>query len=325
MGTFADTIRPFWLPGLNDVTGSPGIKLQTWLQLGRYQIYTPVAATKFELAIGDKMPFLEAFACDSTRMCAASIETLQGIAREVALPRSTAWFIIRLYYAAFYAAHATLRFLGVSCSQLEASEISVMQKIADAYGQLGGVKVSAGFYKCSFQRTNKSAIFDKLDTAKSGSHENMWKVYRVKISDISTSILQGHGLSLDKQQVASKLTELYYVLGSTGAWLSQVRNYTTYRHDFGTWYPYRTYKDYYPRLFDIIPKWLDDPLSINIWSGSDRALQVFSEICILIISIMREIAVDMASRCSSGTSFQITGTMNLLNQIKRISPTFWVD
>ncbi|GFE57074.1 hypothetical protein [Geobacter sp. AOG1] len=324
MPVFSNYIRQFWMPGINEISGNPEIKLQAWFALSKYQIYKQVEATSFELTVSELNHLLKAFACDSNRMAMASFETLLGITKSDFLPKSTAWFIIQLYYSAFYAAHAILRFTGVSCTQLESNEISTVEKLADIYGALHNVHISSGFYKCHFEGNTSVLRCSKLDFPRSGSsHEKMWNVFRSQMSMISNEILSGQGLSTEKQLVATKISELCQALGTTNSnWLSHVRNLTTYRHEYGVWFPYSNSKKYYERLHDLVDKWKDDPLSINIWSSSDRELQKFTETCTLIISICRDMVIDMSSRCTTGKSFHKLGTLSLVKQINRNKPDF---
>ena len=312
------------MPGINEVSGNPGIKLQAWLALSKYQIYKPVESTSFQLNISDPSYLLQAFACDSNRMAIASFETLQEISKSNALPRSTAWLIIQLYYAAFYAAHAILRFIGISCSQLESTEIFAVIKMADLYGMLNNVNISNGFYKLIFDHKTSVLQCEKLDYPKTGSsHEKMWNTFGNRMNIISNDILSGQGLSRDKQLVSAKISDLKQALGNGNSnWLSHVRNLTTYRHEYGAWFPYYNSEKYYDRLHDLVGQWKDDPLSINIWSARDRELQKFTETCTLIISICRDIIIDMSSRCTTGKSFHEVGTLSLMKQIKRSRPDF---
>ena len=312
------------MPGINEVSGKPEMKLQAWFAMSKYQIYRPVLANSFQLTISETSPLLRAFACDSNRMAIAAFETLQGISKNTVLPKSNAWLIIQLYYSAFYAAHAILRFTGISCTQLESGEISAVEKMAGLYGALKNINISGGFYKCCFENNISALQCDKLEFPRSGSsHEKMWTIFRSRMNQISNDILSGQGLSTDKQLVATKISDLCQALGNSSSnWLSHVRNLTTYRHEYGTWFPYTNTKKYYERLHDIVGKWKDDPLSLQIWTNTDRELQKFTETCTLIISICRDMIIDMSSRCSTGKSFHEFGTLSLLKQIKKSRPDF---
>jgi hypothetical protein len=86
MSIFEDIARPFWLAGLNEVTG-PQLKGVGGLICDEeYQIYSPISPTSFTLSFTDPEPFLQAFAGDINRIGSASIETALGIAKSSVLP-----------------------------------------------------------------------------------------------------------------------------------------------------------------------------------------------------------------------------------------------
>src|SRR5690349_5535781 len=129
MPILEDSIRPFWLPGLNDVSGRVGKGLGGWIRDEDFQIYSPIQPTVFTLAVADASPLVIAYAGDLNRFATASIESAVSIARIGNLSRSTAWAIIKSYYSAFFAAHSILRMLGVAVSRLDGHQVQSINKI----------------------------------------------------------------------------------------------------------------------------------------------------------------------------------------------------
>src|ERR1035441_8432610 len=114
MSIFDDITRPFWLAGLNQVSGPQLKGIGGLICDEEYQIYSPITPTSFVLSFTDAEPFLSAFAGDINRIGSASFESALGIVKSSALPKSTAWLVIQTYYSAFFSAHALLRILGES-------------------------------------------------------------------------------------------------------------------------------------------------------------------------------------------------------------------
>jgi hypothetical protein len=112
MSIIEDISRPFWLMGLNQVSGPKLKGIGGWICDEEYQVYTPVTRTSFVLSFGDGESLLDAFAGDINRIGSASFESAVGIVRTNPLRKSTAWLIIKTYYSAFFSAHALLRMFG---------------------------------------------------------------------------------------------------------------------------------------------------------------------------------------------------------------------
>jgi hypothetical protein len=305
--------------GLNDVSGNVYQKLSVWISDGKYQIYNQVDREAFCLNISDKEPLLKAFAYDCNRMSIAVIETIDSITLSQKLPKSRAWMIIQFYYSAFYAAHAILRLFGIACTQLDKSETNKIEHVADLFNNANGVTITSGFYRCDYDNNNNLLYCKKLNTPQNGgSHEKMWIVFQETLRSISNDILTGSGSSITKQNVAAKLSELCDVLSSRNSnWLSNIRNMTTYRHEYSAWYPYSKYQKYYDNLYDCISHWNSDPMNIVIWPNQDKELLSFMEACSMIVAICNCLIEDMTSRCSTGKSFHIYGPLAIINQMNR--------
>ena len=112
---------------------------------GTYSFQNAPATKTFEIFVPDQSRLVEAYAFDANRMSCGAFETILSIAPIATMRRSLAWFAIKLYYAAFYSAHAFLRFQGVSCTQLQIRETSHLAAVARAYGYGAGAKFSSRF------------------------------------------------------------------------------------------------------------------------------------------------------------------------------------
>lgn len=320
MSIIADVVRPFWVPGLNDISGSVTKGLGDWFTNQEFQAYDPLRPKLFILTITIEKPLLSALAFDCNRMAIASFETVSGVIKNGIFPKSTAWLVIQSYYAAFFAAHSILRMLGISCSHINVEHANSIQRIVNIFGQAQGLSVSQGFYKCVYDSSFKKLICTRLNSS-GGVHEIFWSVFYQKIRDLSNEILLKGKSPRSDQLVATQLLDLCTCLSfancGNGSWLSFVRNEVNYRHQFSSWYPYKDYKSYYDRLHDSIKCWKLDPIKVNLKYQNGKDLQHFMNTCIFIIGCCRVLARDMSKRCSQGKSFHLNGSIafvNLLDQ-----------
>jgi hypothetical protein len=310
MSILADCLRSSWAPGLNEISGNVIKDPRNWLSAEGYQIYSEPKKNKFTTSFSDAGPFLSALAADVNRMAAAAYESVGQASKSALFPKSTAWIIIKSYYASFFAAHAILRMLGKGVVNLDYPQARSVNKIAKIFGTWTE-DVGPGYFSFELGRSGGIVDWFRVDSA-GGVHEQFWIYFAKVIDQLSNDLLTtNRGISADNQQVSVKLTELCANLrfdsSSKGTWLSGVRNRVNYRHDFGAWYPYRGQRNVGSVEERLVSGWLTDPLSINLASHNDQDLRRFQATCSFIIAVCRELAADMATRCSSGRSFHSYG------------------
>lgn len=314
MSIIANAIRQLWVPGINDVTGMLNKQFSAWFCDEEYQIYDPLQPNSFILTTYYLKPTLNAFACDCSRMAIASFESICMLRKNPKIPKSTAWFLLNSYYAAFFAAHSIVRMLGIACSQIDTPQARSIYKIAALFGETNGQKVSNGLYICKFDANTNKLICNKTGSKDGGAHESFWVEFSSIIRDMSSQVLSLKGDAVDLQQVSLKLDELYnnltYSHCNNGSWLSYVRNKINYKHHLGCWYPYKGFISNYDLLFNQKNAWNADPITIQLKAGDD--LLRFLSTCNFIVSLCRVLVMDMANRCSMGKSFHEYGALAFL-------------
>jgi hypothetical protein len=319
MSIIEDISRPFWLLGLNQVSGPKVKGIGGWICDEDYQIYTPATQTSFVLSFTDSEKLLGALAGDINRIGSASFESVVGIVKPKVLPKSTAWLIIRTYYSAFFSAHAFLRMLGESCTQIEREQVNSIGRVASLFGASASSPMAGGLYHLSCDMKMRTIS----GTALSGSpHEAFWKTFHDRVLELSNSILSLSTESLVNRQLASaKFSELAanlsFASAGRGRWLSTVRNAVNYSQKHATWYPYSGEQKYYTQLFEKISEWTEDPIAIDLASHADKDLRRFQATCNFIIAAFRSSALEMAQRCSVGRSFHEFGALACLNLANR--------
>jgi hypothetical protein len=319
MPILEDIARPFWLAGLNQVSGPQSKGIGGLICDESYQIYSQMSPVSFVLSFTDLEPCLRAFAGDINRIGSASIESALGVARSRALPKSTAWLVIQTYYSAFFSAHALLRTLGESCTPIERAQVNSLMRVGGLFGTASASQIVGGLYHLTCD-TRAGTI---SGTALSGSpHEVFWRIFYERVLRLSNEALSVSTGSLANRQLASsKLSDLAKNLcfqsAPRGRWLSSIRNSVNYSQKLATWHPYSGHRNYHEQLFDKIGEWIGDPLDLDLSSHGDKDLRRFQASCNFIIAAFRSVTIDMAGRCSTGRSFHDFGTLACLNFAKR--------
>ena len=319
MSIFDDITRPFWLAGLNQVSGPQLKGIGGLICDEEYQIYSPITPTSFVLSFTDAEPFLSAFAGDINRIGSASFESALGIVKSSALPKSTAWLVIQTYYSAFFSAHALLRILGESCSPIEREQVSSLTRVGALFGAAPPSPMTGGLYHLICDGKAKTIS----GTALSGSpHEVFWKVFYERVQRLSNEAINVSTESLANRQLASaKLSDLASNLcfrsAPRGRWLSTMRNAVNYNQKHSTWYPYSGQERYYAQLYEKTREWGGDPLDMDLSSYGDKDLRRFQVTCSFIIAAFRTLTADMSARCTTGRSFHHFGALACLNFANR--------
>lgn len=315
MSVFSDLLRSHWLLGINEVSTVGDSGLASWLGRRNFVIHSPIAATGFELQPVVFDDIAPAYAFDASKMSSASFETMAGIGEVRGLPKSLGWFIIQQYYASYFAAHSIMRMLGRNCTMIEGSEIAAVNRIASLYG-MSATTANSGYYLAKADHNQGTISFSKMPSGL-GSHEFLWREFVILMEDIKASIPNSRLLATDKASalgILNKITEILSREGSAhGNWLSRVRNNTNYRHDYGSWHPYRSRSKYYEGLMGISSKWVDDPAKIPLTGSKDRDLENFTHATTFIVSLNREMVFDMNSRHSERKSFHKNGSLTIYN------------
>jgi len=308
----------FWLPGLHEVSGKYVKGVGGWICDEEYQVYKPVTATSFVLTPPYLEPLLKAYATDINRIAVASFETVSNVLRSSTFPKSTAWLVIKTYYAAFFAAHALLRILGTSCAPLEREQIKSVTAVADIYGYAPPSALNRGLYRLTYSSATNELEGVCTKSPKAGAHEAFWQIFHDRIDRLSTEVLSaGAGTSANRQLVSTKLAELdsnlCFASPSRGSWLSVIRNAVNYDQKHATWYPYAGQEAYLPQLFDKASEWKADPVELDLASHEGKDLRRFQVTCNFIIAMLRASVTEMARRCSGGRSFHTYGSVAFLN------------
>lgn len=326
MSLFADVLRPFWIQGLNEVTGRQIKEIAGWVSDEDYQIYNDVHPKRFVLDVSNTAHLVRAYAAELDRIAIASFETLARI-ESSGESKSISWQCIQRYYAAFFSAHSLLRVFGTGCNTLGRTQCNSVLKVASAWGVAAPPSLPGGLYCFSYDANRQQ--FSASHVA-GGPHESFWRHFDTKLEEIATLILASHAsFTVDlrtRQAVALKLGQLRSNLSQPGApqagWLTQVRNGINYHHKWATWWPYSGRPKYYRILEEQGAFWREDPLNIELDLFDNRDMLRFQASCNFLIAACREVLQDLEDRCPTGDSFLKSGTIaywNFSQMLKRVS------
>ena len=322
MSLLATSIRQFWLPGLNSISGNIIKGLSGWFADSEFQVYAQIRSDSFILTTGSSDSLVAAFAADVNRCSMAAFESALQIQPTRYFPKSLGWLVIQSYYSAFFAAHSLLRVLGTGFAQLDRQQARAVTTIADLFGMANGTSVEAGYYKCTYDSAYNSLKCEKANSTGGGVHEAFWSVFYNRVRELSTDVLSSKtGVTKDNQIVGVKLAELAenlsYSSFSSGNWLSHIRNIVNYNQRLSVWFPYSGQLAYVKQLFKSQKTWLQDAMTINLSLHGHQDLMRFQQTCNFLIAMCREIALDMSNRCPTGRSFHYFGSVALLNLMKQ--------
>ncbi|SET61874.1 hypothetical protein SAMN05216326_14511 [Nitrosomonas marina] len=318
MSIVADTLRPFWLNGINNVSGRHATSFKSWLAGGEYFFQGIDSDNNLAFTPVDHALMMKSIAHDINRMTMAAIETAHGIPNPNELQDSTAWPLIRCYYAAFFACHAICRIFSISVTQIDAAQSTEVNKVISSSGWSGApAKINTELYKMQIDSKNKIFLISKLGKS---SHEKTWSQFGEILESLEDKLLLNSrlGTTHDNQTVAMLLRDIRQIIQydrfkKHSNWLSHIRNKLNYHHEYGAWYPHDNSSQYRNELNECIKNWKKDPFDIHKFDES-HTITKFTKGCSLILSLMHEMIQELAKRNSENNSFLEHGAFDLLSK-----------
>jgi len=312
------TLRQFWLPGINAITGKSDRGLQGFLLDDKFRIYDRPTVGGFVITPFEPVELKKSVCHDLSRMASASFESIQSINPTDEFDKSCAWGAIRAYYAAFFSAHAFLRMFGISCVQLDQLHIANIAKVA-TYTDSGSDSLVKGLHKCEWNELKGTLQFTHLG----GSHEPMWSEFSTMLMSLHDKLLQpgAIGLITDLQEAANDLEKMCKELSSGGLnggnWLSSIRNRINYKHDFSLWYPYGKRSEYYKAIWATASgRWLNASLPIRVIPLHGREIEKLMELSGSIVALCRSLIEHIDETCIRGKSFVNFGPKTFIDQAR---------
>ncbi|WP_137406017.1 hypothetical protein [Sphingobium sp. MP9-4] len=319
MPLLTDALRLYWLPEIANAEADLAMSISDWIREAGFYFKDFVSPGEFSLQLSSVTDVSNLFAATSNRTMSGCFESIASISTVSKVPRSLAWFIIKLYYAAFFGAHGHMRACGLSCANLDAVDAVKLYESAKFQGVAGAIpKINSGQYLIRFNASTRELLFTAIQA--SGSHEALWATYKKFIEEVIYRGPETISISQQRQFVIDKLKDeitLLSLKGSNGGnWLSKMRNLVQYRHSHGVWYPYAIDKAVPEKLISrAIDKFKSDPDSFGLTPSVGKPaveIETFVEGSLFISSLARRTVLDMAARSTVKGAVARRGAVSLL-------------
>jgi hypothetical protein len=248
-----ELLRPLWVPKSlsHDEECKQTVKL--WLSDGNYYVNNCPPELSLFCQIAEEIK--KSMSLDAFRFAAHTAQTVFELEQTSAYPKLTSWRVIQTYYAAYFAAHAILRFFGRSFSHLENGHVSFLkERCSSEAGYLP--TLPSTYYLIRFSPEEQNLTFNKC----SESHKDLWKSFNELLREISTNSLTIRASDSRRQafsQVFSNLSDALCQRGQykSGNWLSVVRNEVNYKSLHGVWFPFSKATPSFSELMAKVKDW----------------------------------------------------------------------
>jgi hypothetical protein len=280
------------MSGIYNAKAEDHIDFKAWISRGEYKF---VASNQkcLELFVTNRELLVDSYMFDCARMACAAMESVECVSEIGGFPKSTAWAAIKMYYAAFFSAHAIMRIFGRACSHLEDGNIKLLREYSDVYG-INVPFCGSGYYRSKYDQAKNLLCLEQLGE----THKDTWKSFRDTIKGLSSDVLLVAGQKTKKQQLSATLDQLVYQLENRGSrqagnWLSVYRNNLNYRQDYGAWYPYKKDSIHYHDIEKYIYNIEKADQDIDIWLLESDERKRFFGLCASVIYICRILVEDI--------------------------------
>ena len=236
------------------ITPSQPDGLRSWLTAGSYRVSQNVDGRIIKLSdvhAAEVGPYLS---YDYERFALSSLESFQVALVEVASHGYVSWPIIKLYYSAFFAAHAIMRLCGTSIIKLEKEHVDFLQSLSDVYVSGGGA-IRAGMYQIRFRQVASGSLEAAIErqSDSQGAHEGFWRAFDDFLNVTANEMVNRK--SAEASDFVAGVNEIQPMLRPHGtrrsAWISAMRNEVNYQHRHGSWQPGRLERRSSARLASI--------------------------------------------------------------------------
>ncbi|MEQ7417380.1 hypothetical protein ABQF04_17635 [Xanthomonas campestris pv. campestris] len=284
-------LRALTAPGILRSSGASRTEFKSWLAQGDYRIEEIEASGDMRLHVTNSKSLVESLGYDHSRFACAAFESVRQILADPDFPRATAWAAIRMYYAAFFAAHSLMRAFGISCSQVDPEQASLVTSYATIYGIEN--RFGRGFYSAVWMSGDQSVTIKKLGE----SHKDTWKEFSSWLRVAEDRVSELPILSSVKIEIIDFISSLRSGLGGSGSaagnWLSTFRNNVNYRHSYDAWFPYRKSSVRFDQVSRYVDGWHRPDFSPNIaFLEVDERTRFFG-LCAAMLYFLRGVAQDV--------------------------------
>ncbi len=283
-------LRPLWVPHSFVKEENCRQTIKEWLIDGNYYINTQ--SSNFSIFVQSPDEIKRALSLDAFRFAQHSAQTVYELEKTNAYTKFTSWRIIKLYYAAFFAAHSVLRFFGKSFSHLEYGHTNFVSERAKTEAGYDP-NLNSSYYLLSFDYLNQNILFKNYKK----SHQDLWKCFSELLYKISIDVLSVRASENRREAFSQTLSVILDMLRdrgrcNSGNWLSVVRNEVNYKSMRDAWFPFSKTTLTFDDLMGKTNKWRDGRCDFSHPNLAKTEMEKFFITAFFIIDLAISICID---------------------------------
>jgi hypothetical protein len=303
----ADLVTSLTLDLLPRLGQEPAAKegFRDWLLNGTYRLEGVSDGIGVEFQNFDLKEFVRYVAFDFERFSLSSRESFAIARAETVTYNLAGWPLLKLYYSAFFAAHAILRSQGGGIVKLDRRHARHLNSVLDILSP-GSDLMSPGMFAYTTERspeTGRLVVALKPAPKGGGVHEDFWTYFCSFLEARAEKALEkGAANAAEFISGASEISAAIKDGGiGTSAWFSGVRNEINYQHKYDVWFPLR--RD--GKVLGIVNGvQLADSNSIRMDVSKRRhPVAAFSKVAQYLACLSYEISETVAKRSTAGRAF----------------------
>lgn len=264
----------------------------------------PNGSLKLSISSFSLPEFTRYLSSDYERFALSSAESFVVSKLEFDKYGLTSWPLLKLYYSAFFAAHAVMRSQGAGVIKIENAQAVKLNQFLKTLNPLSP-NFKPGMYEFRLNASVRDSPSLTLQPHGGGSgvHEAFWKSFCSYLDDLSRAAVATK--AADAEAMAFGSIEVRNAIsgnsGSSNSWLSQMRNQINYQHQHSVWFPIRKSGNAKGALAKLS---LAPSKSSRLdTSVSKEPLRAFIEVSSYLSFLNFDIAEYVAARSTVGAAF----------------------
>lgn len=288
-----DLLRALWVPLSFVADENCSQSLKVWLSEGNYYINN--AQPGLSLFCQNKDELKKCFSLDAFRFASHAAQTVHEMEKSTAYEKLTSWRVIQAYYAAYFAAHAILRFFGKSFSHLESGHVAFLRGRCQSEAGYTPTLPSS-YYLIESCPTTQNLSFTRCDE----SHKDLWKCFLALITALEQQVLTLRASQERLQEISANFLDLRESLTNRGRfpagnWLSNVRNEVNYKSLEGVWFPFSKSTPSFESLLGKVKDWRVGEVNLGRPEFEKNELTRFFATALLVVDFCISLTLDYGS------------------------------
>lgn len=242
---------------------------------------------------------------DFERFALASRESLVVACSEKTLHNLAGWPLLKLYYSAFFAAHAIMRSQGTGVVKIERAHAQHVNQLLTIF-EPDHTSIAPGMYLYSILPSMETGSLSVVLTPlkdRGGVHQTFWRLFCDLLQDAASAVAQRDGPNAaDFIAGAAEVSDAIKLGGYRSVvWFSAVRNEINYQHRHSTWFPLKKDGKVLSALDGVGPA-SSNTVRFDISKAKDP-IAAFANTSRYLALLNIEVADYIAKRSTAGGSF----------------------